>query len=207
SRSKASASASVPSSSATSSYSARAWPISFWAMDEKATSSSRKGAMPVHSELRQPRTSSSSAMGRSRSARSGAGTLTRLLQLHLERVAVHAAIARVEARREILDRLDRVARHDPHGLRLVAAPVEVARVHVGEALVGRLERAGVHEGLARALLSEDLEDQAASAGTTRRTQAVSSREVRRKPRRSSVFGPWPVTTLLSSSQSGSVYSH
>src|SRR5918996_918410 len=30
-------------------------------MDEKATSSSRKGAIPVHSESRQPRTSSSSA--------------------------------------------------------------------------------------------------------------------------------------------------
>ncbi len=48
-----------------SSYTARAWPISFWAMDESATSSSRNSTMPVHSESRQPRTSSSSASCRS----------------------------------------------------------------------------------------------------------------------------------------------
>ena len=40
---------------------ARAWPISFCAIDENATSSSSIGAMPVHSESRQPMTSSSSA--------------------------------------------------------------------------------------------------------------------------------------------------
>ena len=51
----------VPSSTAASSYSARAWPISFCAIDENATSSSSVGAIPVHSESRQPRISSSSA--------------------------------------------------------------------------------------------------------------------------------------------------
>src|SRR6266498_3793638 len=74
SRSKASVSASTrprPVRRAASSYHARACPISVWAIDEKATSSSRKGAIPVHSELRQPRISSSSANSRIRCADSG----------------------------------------------------------------------------------------------------------------------------------------
>src|SRR4029079_8214645 len=81
---------SEPSSFAASSYQALAWPISVWAMEEKATSSSRNGAMPVHSELRQPRMSSSSASLRSSCA------FTCLLELHLERVAVHPAVVAIE---------------------------------------------------------------------------------------------------------------
>src|SRR5206468_12084149 len=107
---------------------------------------------------------------------------------------------------EVLDREDGSARHDPDGLGLVAAPVEVPGVDLRELLVGCLERAGVLERLACTLLAKDLVDHAASARTTSRTQAVSACVVRRKPSRSSVFGPCPVTTCFSSSQSGSVYS-
>src|ERR671928_169954 len=85
-RSKASSSAVVPRSRATSSYSARACPISFWAIEENATSSSRNGAIPVHSESRQPRISSSSAISSRSSARPC--SLTCLLQLLLERLRV-----------------------------------------------------------------------------------------------------------------------
>jgi hypothetical protein len=51
----------VPERETSSSYAARACPISFCAIDENATSSSSIGAIPVHSESRQPITSSSSA--------------------------------------------------------------------------------------------------------------------------------------------------
>ena len=47
-------------------------------------------------------------------------------------------------------------------------------------------------------------DYAASASTTRSTQATSSRESRLKAKRSAEAGPWPVTTARSLSQSGSV---
>src|SRR4029453_875188 len=168
-------------------------------MDEKATSSSRKGAMPVHSELRQPRKSSSSASWRSSCA------LTRLLQLYLERIAVHAAVVPVEDVGDVglAHLLDGLARNDPERERLAAPPVELPRVCLGEHEVGRFERATVLEGLAFALLPEDFVDHAASTNTVRRTHAVSSREALRKPSRRSVSGPWPVTTHLSSSQSGS----
>src|SRR6266508_507934 len=172
SRSKASVSASTrprPVRRAASSYHARACPISVWAIDEKATSSSRKGAIPVHSELRQPRISSSSARLSSSCA------FTRLLQLDLQRVAVDAA------------------------------NVQLPRIRLGEREVRRVKRAAVLERLPLPFLAKDLPDHAASARTALRTQAVSSRDQRRKPSRSSVFGPWPVTTCLSSSQSGSEY--
>src|SRR6188474_217389 len=104
-------------------------------MEEKATSSSRKGAMPVHSELRQPRTSSSSASWRSSCA------FTRLLQLHLERVAVHPAVVAVEdiCDVRVTNLLDGLARDDPERERLVAAPVELPRVGLGEDEIGCLE--------------------------------------------------------------------
>src|SRR5918994_5981868 len=197
-RSKARASASVPRSRAASSYSARACPISFCAIDEKATSSSRKGAIPVHSESRHPRTSSSSASSRSSS-------FTGKLQLLLQRVAVDAVVVALELVDEVVDGEDGVAGDDPERLRLGAPPVELTGVLLGEAAVGSLQRACVRERLALPLLPEDLPDHAASASTTRRTHSVSSRVVRRKPNRSSVIGPCPVTTHLSSSQSGSVY--
>src|SRR5215213_7089276 len=135
SRSKARESASVPSSFAASSYQARACPISVWAMDEKATSSSRKGAMPVHSELRQPRMSSSSARLRSSCA------LTCLLELHLEGVAVHPAVVAVEDLGDVRlpNLLDGLARDDPECERLAAPAVELTRIGLGEDEIGRLE--------------------------------------------------------------------
>src|SRR5512132_1001285 len=201
SRSKASSSALVPRSRAASSYSARAWPPSFWAIDEKATSSSRNGAIPVHSELRQPRISSSSAI-----SRSCARSLTRLPQLLLERIAVDAVVVPLQLVDELVDLVHGLAWDDPERDRLAPPPELLPRVPLGELLVRRLDRAGVRERLALPFLPEDFVDHAASGSTTRRTHSVSSRVVRRSPSRSSVFGPWPVTTCLSSSQSGSLYS-
>src|SRR5512132_4050700 len=118
SRSKASSSALVPRSRAASSYSARAWPTSFCAIDEKATSSSRNGAIPVHSELRQPRISSSSAIGSSSSARAFTG----LLQLFFERVAVDAVVVPLQLVDEVVDLVHRLPRDDPERDRLASPP-------------------------------------------------------------------------------------
>src|SRR5512132_935370 len=123
SRSKASSSAVVPTSRAASSYKARAWPTSFCAIEEKATSSSRNGAIPVHSESRQPRISSSSAISSSSVARS----LTCLLELLLQGIAVDAVVVAVQLVDEFLDPHDRVARDDPEGDRLAAAAVLLPR--------------------------------------------------------------------------------
>src|ERR671931_528008 len=133
-RSKASSSAVVPRSRAASSYNARACPISFWAIDEKATSSSRNGAMPVHSESRQPKMSSSSAIS------SSACAFTRLLQLLLQRIPVDAVVVAVQLVDEVLDLVHGLARDDPERRRLAAPAELLARVPVGEALVGRLDR-------------------------------------------------------------------
>src|SRR5207249_10066323 len=100
----------------------------------------------VHSESRQPRISSSSAIASSSSARS----LTRLLQLLLERIPVDAVVIAVQLVDELLDRQDRVAAHDPERGRLTAAAVLLARVPLGEALVRRLDRARVLEQIGRA---------------------------------------------------------
>src|SRR6476660_102238 len=107
SRSKASSSAVVPSSRAASSYSARAWPISFCAIDEKATSSSSSGAIPVHSELLQPRNSSSSASSSSCCAFTG------FRQLLFQGVAVDAVVVLLQLVDEVFDRVHGVARDDP----------------------------------------------------------------------------------------------
>src|SRR2546426_10307577 len=179
---------------------ARAGPISFWAIEEKAASSSSTGAIPVHSELRQPRTSSSSAIS------SSACSFPRFSQLRLQRVAVHPVVVLAQLVDEVLEDADRLARHGPEGDGLAAAPELLVRVRVGEGLVRRVDRAGVLKRIALALLPEDLVDHAASARIAVRTQAVSSRVARRSSSRSAVFGPWPVTTERSSSQSGSVYS-
>src|SRR5262245_59927560 len=176
---------------------ARAWPISFCAIDENATSSSRNGAIPVHSESRQPRISSSSAISRSSCDRSP----TCLLQLLLERIPVDAVVVAVQLVDEVVDPHDRAALDHPERDRLAAPAVLLACVRLGEALVGGFDRAGVLERLAFALLPEDLVDHAAS--NTLRTQAEFSRAWRRRSSRSSVFGPCPVTTERSSSQSGS----
>src|SRR3954447_13487180 len=110
----------MPRSRATSSYTARAWPISFCAIDENATSSSSSGAIPVHSEARQPRISSSSASASSSS-------FTRLLQPRLDRVAVDAAVLEVELVGPVLDDAHRVARHEPERDRLAAPAVLLPR--------------------------------------------------------------------------------
>src|SRR5207248_5015623 len=143
-RSRANASA----SSAISSYTARACPISFCAIDENATSSSRSGAIPVHSESRQPIRSSSSASPRRCSCllsrRTGeAGTsllcdsveptsFTRLLQAGLDRVAVDAAVLEVELVRPVRHRVNRLARREPERDRLAAAAVLLPCPRLGE---------------------------------------------------------------------------
>src|SRR6185437_8697917 len=180
--------------------------------------------MPVHSLSRQPRTSSSSA------SPSSACSFTSLLQSRLDRVAVDAAVLEVELVGPVLDVADRVARDEPECDRLAAAPVLLARPGLGEVRIRRDDRAGVLERGAALLLAEDLPDRgplrrrqsrhlrslpgsveptpgmAHAARTASRTHCSWSRKRRRKASRSSVFGPWPVTTCLSSSQSGSVYS-
>src|SRR5207249_4542314 len=140
-----------------SSYRARACPISFWAIDENATSSSRNGAIPVRSESRQPRIRSSSAISRS----SCACALTCLLQLLLERIPVDTVVVPVQLVDEVVDLVHSLARDDPERGRLAAAAVLLAGVPLGEALVGRLDRARVLEGLALPLLAKDLVDHAA----------------------------------------------
>src|SRR5712691_642657 len=168
SRSNASSSAVVPRSRAASSYSARAWPISFCAIDENATSSSRRGAIPVHSESRQPRISSSSAISRSSCC---SRSVTCLLQLLFQRIAVDAVIVAVELVDEVVDLQHRGARHDPERARLAASPVLLARIHLREVVIGRFDRAGVLERLPLPFLTKDFVDQAASASTTWRTHA------------------------------------
>src|SRR5204862_7949734 len=125
----------------------------------------------------------------------------------LQRIAVHAVVVPFELVDEFVDSVDRVTRDDPQGHRLAAASVLLPRVHLRERRVRSGERARVLERLPRPLLTEDLVDRhAASASTTDRTHADCSRALRRRSSRSAVFGPWPVTTCRSSSQSGSVYS-
>src|SRR5215470_9972056 len=148
-RSNASTSAS-PSGPASSSYTARACPISFCAIEEKATSSSSSGATPVHSESRQPSTSSSSAR------LSSACSFTSLLQAGLDRVAVDAAVLEVELVRPVLDVADRVARDEPERDRLAAPAVLLARPGLREVRVRSHDRAGVLERCPSLLLTEDL---------------------------------------------------
>src|SRR5690242_4502692 len=158
--------------------------------------------MPVHSESRQPRTSSSSARP------SSACSFTSLLQTCLDRVAVDAAVLEVELVGPVLDVADRLAGDEPERGRLAAPAVLLARPGLGEVGVGRDDRAGVLERGAAHPLAEDLPDRMLvhAARTASRTHGSWSRKRRRNASRSSVFGPWPVTTCLSSSQSGSVYS-
>src|SRR5207247_5741656 len=130
----ATASAVVPSSAAASSDRARAWPISFCAIDEKATSSSSSGAMPVHSESRQPSISSSSASSRSSCARS----LTRFLQLRLQGVAVDPVVVLAELVDEVGDLRDRVPLHDPKRLGLRPPPELLMGISAGEGEIRRV---------------------------------------------------------------------
>src|SRR5690242_12235319 len=108
--------------------------------------------MPVHSESRQPRTSSSSARP------SSSCSFTRLLQTCLDRVAVDAAVLEVELVGPVLDVADRVAGDEPQRDRLAAPAVLLARPRLGEVRVGRLDRPGVLERLAPPLLPEHFVD-------------------------------------------------
>src|SRR5262249_14065725 len=112
---------------------ARAWPISFCAIDENATSSSSNGAIPVHSELRQPRISSSSAIS------SSACAFTSLPQLLLQRIAVDAVVVPLQLVDELVDLVHGLPRDDPQCDRLSAPPVLLAGVPLGELLVRRLD--------------------------------------------------------------------
>src|SRR5919206_2274917 len=96
---------------------ARAWPISFCAIDENATSSSSIGAIPVHSESRQPTISSSSAISSNERC---SCSFTGPPKLVLQRVAVDAVIVPVQLVDELLDLDDRLARHNPERRRLAA---------------------------------------------------------------------------------------
>src|SRR4051812_210813 len=153
--------------------------------------------MPVHSESRQPRTSSSSARP------SSACSLTGLLQAGLDRVTVHAAVLEVEFVGPVLAVADRVARDEPERDRLATPAVLLARPSLREVGVGRDDGPGVLEGAAPLLLAEDLPDGVlAHAAKASRTHRSWSRKRRRKASRSSVFGRWPVTPCLSSAPSG-----
>src|SRR5207244_12490719 len=99
----------APTSRAATSYPARACPSSFCAIDENAPSSPRVGAIPAHSESRQPITSSSSAS----SSRSRARSFTCLLQPHLERIAVDPAVLEVELVGDVVYVVHVVARDEP----------------------------------------------------------------------------------------------
>src|SRR6478609_8219046 len=164
---------------------ARAWPISFWAIEEKATSSSSSGAIPVYSESRQPRTSSSSARP------SSACSLTCLLQSGLDGVAVDAAVLEAELVGPVLDVADRVARDEPERDRLAAPAVLLAGPRFCEVRVGSDYRARVLEGGSALLLAEDLPDRMLvhAARTASRTHCSWSRKRRRRASRSAVFGP------------------
>src|SRR5262245_66652810 len=121
--------------------------------------------MPVHSELRQPRISSSSAIGSSSSARS----LTGLLQLRLERIAIYPVVAALQLVDELVDLVHGLAGDDPECDRLASPSVLLARVPLRELHVRRLDRAGVHERPPLPFLTKDLVHHAASRSTTRRT--------------------------------------
>src|SRR4051794_40519034 len=145
-RSKASASASSESSS----YTARAWPISFCAMDENATSSSSIGAIPVHSESRQPMISSSSARP------SSSSSFTSLLQPRLDRVAVDAPVLQVEFVGPVVDDVHRAARPQPQRHGFAPPAVLLARPRLRELCVRRDDGAGVLERSAAPVLPKDL---------------------------------------------------
>src|SRR5439155_9916005 len=136
-------------------------------------------------------------------SRSERRSFTCLLQPHLERIPVDAAVLEVELVGEVVHFVDGVARHEPQRLRLAAATVLLARPRFREGGVGRVDRARMLERLALLLASEHFEDHAASASRTHRS---CSRKRRRSSSRSAERGPWPVMTVRSSSQSGSVYS-
>ena len=154
-----------------------------------------------------------------------AGCLARRGELVAHHVAAGLLERPIERRLEqvrVVEVEDVGAADDPQPDALLAPAEQLAGVVDGELGVGRHDAAAVAHRVAVLLLPEDLpglEDRRlgvgrvrrrdrrhAAAGTPRiasRTQRVSSRASRRNSRRSCDIGPWPVTTVRSSSQSGS----
>ena len=172
---------------------------------------STRSATSSSSTARSPSTPIRASRGRARRRRSReaaarARSFTRLLQLRLERVAVHPVVVAAELVDEVLDLEDRVARDDPERSRLAAAAVLLVRVASRERLVRRDHRARVLRTAGPC----------APAGRPPRSRRLREHRLahprgllaraRRNSSRSAVFGPCPVTTARSSSQSGSVYS-
>src|SRR5436305_5112889 len=119
---------------------ARACPISFCAIEENATSSSSIGAIPVHSESRQPMISSSSAISSNERA---SCSFTGPPELVLQRIAVDAVVIAVELVDEVVDLDDRFARNDPERFRLATPPVLLARIDLGKVPVRRVDGTSV----------------------------------------------------------------
>src|SRR3990167_98000 len=178
------------------------------------------GAMPVHSESENPMTNSSSAIARRNPARAVRVGASRALAI------VVAVIARPRSgdrsrrgmppgRRAWACRPGPAGRGGGLGIGREDVPAVAHRVAVlllaedlprledaGRWLTGRDRRALVeHPGDLIEVVGH-----AAAFGSARiaaRTQAVASRLRRRNSRRSCDFGPWFVTTVRSSFQSGS----
>src|SRR6266498_3873797 len=89
-------------------------------------------------------------------------SLTCLLELGFQRVAVDAVVRLVQLVGEVVHLAHRVARHDPQRLGLLPPAVLLARERLGEHGVRRRHGAGMGERRAFLLLPEDLEDHAAS---------------------------------------------
>src|SRR6266545_1466156 len=117
----------------------------------RAVAAARASAKPTHS-----------SNSKSSIIRSCARSLTCLLQLRFQGIAVDAVVRLVQLVREVVHLVDGVARDDPQRLRLLPSPVLLARERLRERRVRRLHGAGVREGRAALLLTEDLEDHAAS---------------------------------------------
>src|SRR4051794_11887502 len=144
----------------------------------------------------------SSSSARPSSSRS----FTSLLQPGLDRIAVDAPVFQVELVRPVFDDVHGVTRNEPQRHGFAAASVLLARPRLRELRVRRDDRSGVLERSAAPVLSEHSPLHRYAASTLSRTHFSCSRKRRRNASRSSVRGPWPVTTCFSSAQSGSVYS-
>src|SRR5919198_5957706 len=97
-------------------------------------------------------------MTRSSSASSSSCSFTRFLELGLERVPVDAVVRAAELVHEVAHLVDRLARDEPERGRLLPPPVLLPRVQLRELESRGADRARVLEGLALALLAEELVD-------------------------------------------------
>ena len=144
------------------------------------------------------------------------GLLARRGQLVAHHVAARLLERTIERRLEqvrVAQVVDVLAPHDPQPDALLPTPEQLARVVDGQLGVGRHDRPAVLHRVAFLLLAEDFPGlehwvghQAAAAGdpsTVSRTHAVASQFSRRNASRASDIGPWFVTTVRSSCQSGS----